>query len=160
MMLPIVDGAGSTSGARTPNPRVSSTGSLRFTGFFMSAAFSASLLLKVYTKQQRELADQYYGDEAYHSRLLSEGNSTDSEEDCSVSPYADPLGSYLNSTPYVAIYLLGMAYMFFGLGYVCEEYFVCAIENPRPSAFSLSYFCCKQSTTKLRKQVHQFSHIS
>jgi K+-dependent Na+/Ca+ exchanger-like protein len=70
-------------------------------------------------------ADNYIAD-------LLLGNSTDSDsETCTVSTIADPLGSYswLNQPYSTAIYMAGMFYLFFGLGYVCEEFFITSIER-------------------------------
>jgi len=56
-------------------------------------------------------------------------DTDDDGDKCSVSIVADPLGQYLPEGPVaVVFYLVGMFYMFFGLGFVCEEYFVASIE--------------------------------
>jgi len=61
-----------------------------------------------------------------HDRFLSE---TEDEDDCQVNPIADPFGKYLpQSKASVILYFIGMLYLFFGLGFVCEEYFVASIE--------------------------------
>ena len=59
----------------------------------------------------------------------SDDSSSNSTDTCDVSPIADPLGEYFQEPWTMVIYLLGMFYMFFGLGYVCEEFFVCSIEK-------------------------------
>jgi len=67
---------------------------------------------------------------AGESQLLRrlEGTQEDSPT-CEVNGIADPLGSYFDQAWDSLFYLLGMFYMFYGLGYVCEEYFVVAIEK-------------------------------
>ena len=69
------------------------------------------------------------GGDAFLGRRL-EDLVPDDEETCEVSHLADPLGylSFFQQPFSVAFYLLGMFYLFFGLGFVCEEYFVSAIE--------------------------------
>ena len=57
------------------------------------------------------------------------GRRLSENDDCLVSPYADPFGYLLPQNKVsVIFYVSGMCYLFFGLGYVCEEYFVTAIE--------------------------------
>ena len=88
----------------------------------ISACFAVSICFRAFQQEQ------------YHARHLSSGglsedllesNSTEAEE-CKVNVIADPLHEYfwLNESYSVVIYLFGLAYLFFGLGYVCEEYFV------------------------------------
>lgn len=58
-----------------------------------------------------------------------EEDSGGNETTCEVNVIADPLGNYLDQSYDSLIYLVGMFYLFYGLGYVCEEYFVVAIEK-------------------------------
>ena len=55
--------------------------------------------------------------------------SAESEETCHVNGLADPLGNSLDQWYDSLIYFLGCFYLFYGLGFVCEEYFVAAIER-------------------------------
>jgi len=102
---------------------------MQFKGYLLAGCWAVHICVRAYYKgkvgnltgQEDVRSDQDMG------RLLEEsGNST---ETCEVSPIADPFGEYFQEWFDVFLYLFGMFYLFFGLGYVCEEFFVCSIEK-------------------------------
>lgn len=101
---------------------------LRYTGIMISACFAVNVCFKAYLKNKDfsglAVSGSDMGDGQLFRRLEESHNNT-----CKVNEIADPLGQYFDKTYDSLIYLLGMFYMFYGLGYVCEEYFVVAIEK-------------------------------
>eukprot|EP00518_Triparma_eleuthera_P023580 CAMPEP_0197562102 /NCGR_PEP_ID=MMETSP1320-20131121/26350_1 /TAXON_ID=91990 /ORGANISM="Bolidomonas sp., Strain RCC2347" /LENGTH=145 /DNA_ID=CAMNT_0043123799 /DNA_START=107 /DNA_END=541 /DNA_ORIENTATION=- len=119
----------------------SSARSLRYGGYLISMCWAVHICLRAYQKSKQMSSSGLSSssdssgasDLTYWEthRFLEEhdDSSSNSTDTCEVSPIADPLGEYFQAPWTMVIYLLGMFYMFFGLGYVCEEYFVCSIEK-------------------------------
>jgi len=77
-----------------------------------------------------QMSELYLGDRRLDGHEHEHEDNEDKEEQCHVSPLADPLGKFLGQSPgTVVLYFIGMMYLFFGLGFVCEEYFVLSIEK-------------------------------
>ncbi|GMH76647.1 hypothetical protein TrRE_jg7477 [Triparma retinervis] len=100
---------------------------LRFTGIIISSLFAVNVCFKAYLKNKDLVVRGSSEGEGDLWRRLEE--SEDDGDSCKVNGIADPLGQYFDQAYDSLFYLLGMFYMFYGLGYVCEEYFVVAIEK-------------------------------
>lgn len=102
---------------------------MQFAGYLLAGCWAVHICVRAYHKNkyiQRGGREDVRSEEMMRRLLEEGGNSTDT---CEVSSIADPLGEYFQEWFDVFFYLFGMFYLFFGLGYVCEEFFVCSIEK-------------------------------